>query len=258
MDRRVSRSVHELRVEHRPPEGGSMKRKLVPFLALAVAVAALVAAGPADRSKTFEVTAETIEGCSCPLFCTCYFGPSANEHMCMFDNVYKFRKGSHYGNVDLSDQVVWMSGDLGGEWHKKPGPGMPLDWAVVTYDKKSNKEQKEAIGKVLNAVWNVKWGKFSTREDSIEWQDDAKTSHAKMASGMGEITLDKAIGPDKKTPTVVKNLQYWFTDSNDGFVLAYSKHHFDGENKISQDHKNGFNVTWTIKGEIQPMKAALK
>ena len=236
-----------------------MRRKLVPFFALVIGIAGLVAAGPADRSKTFEVTADTIEGCSCPLFCTCYFGPSANEHMCMFDNVYKFRKGSHYGNVDLSDQIVWMSGDLGGEWHKKPGPGMPLDWAVVTYDKKSSKEQKEAIGKVIAAAWDVKWGKFSTREDSIEWHDDAKMSHAKMASGMGEITLDKAIGPDKKTPTVVKNLQYWFTQSNDGFVLAYSKHHFDGEGtqKISQDHKNGFTIAWTIKGDI-PTKTAAK
>ena len=232
-------------------------KKTIPFFALAAVAVALLAAAPAaDRSKTYSVTADTIEGCSCPLFCTCYFGPSANEHMCMFNNVYKFRKGSHYGNVDLSGQVVWMSGDLGGEWHKKPGPGMPLDWAVVTYDKKTPEAQRKAIGEVLNKVWVVKWGKFSTREDSIEWHDDAKMSHAKMASGMGEITLDKTTGPNKTSPTVIKNLQYWFTNSNDGFVLAYSKHHFDGDNKISQDHKNGFNITWTAKGDIQPEKVA--
>ncbi len=232
-----------------------MLKKGLPILALAI-VALLVAAAPADRAKTYDVTAETIEGCSCPLFCTCYFGPSANEHMCMFNNVYKFRKGSHYGNVDLSGQLVWVSGDLGGEWHKKPGPGMPLEWAVVTFDKNSTKEQKDAIGNVLGIVFPVKWGKFSTREDSIEWHDDAKTSHAKMASGMGEIQLDKTTGPNKTSPTVVKNLQYWFSTSNDGFVLAYSKHHFDGENKFSQDHKNGFNITWTAKGEIKPAKVA--
>jgi hypothetical protein len=233
-----------------------MTRKIASFLALAVAAAVLIAAEPADRSRTYSVTADTIEGCSCPLFCTCYFGPSANEHMCMFNNVYKFHKGSHYGNVDLSDQLVWMSGDLGGEWHKKPGPGMPLDWAVVTFDKKSSDAQRKAIGEVLNVVWAVKWGKFSTREDTIEWHDDAKMSHAKMASGMAEITLDKTSGPNKTSPTVVKNLQYWFTNSNDGFVLAYSKHHFDGENKFSQDHKNGFNITWTAKGDIKATKVA--
>src|SRR5262249_57574609 len=125
-------------------EGGSRRRNLAPFLAFGVPAFALVAAGP-DHAKTYDVTADTIEGCSCPLFCTCYFGPSSNEHMCMFNNVYKFRKGSHYGNVDLSDQIVWMSGDLGGEWHKKPGPGIPLAWAVVTYDKKSSKHQKQPI-----------------------------------------------------------------------------------------------------------------
>ncbi len=234
-----------------------MLKKGLPILALAI-VALLVAAAPEDRAKTYNVTADTIEGCSCPLFCTCYFGPSANEHMCMFNNVYKFRKGSHYGNVDLSDQLVWVSGDLGGEWHKKPGPGMPLEWAVVTFDKKSSEAQKKAIGEVLNVVFPVKWGKFSSREDSIEWHDDAKTSHAKMASGMGEIQLDKTTGPNKTSPTVVKNLQYWFSTSNDGFVLAYSKHHFDGENKFSQDHKNGFTIAWTAKGEIKPAKVASK
>ena len=236
-----------------------MLKKGLPILALAAVAVLLIAAEPADRSKTYSVTADTIEGCSCPLFCTCYFGPSANEHMCQFNNVYKFHKGSHYGNVDLSDQVVWMSGDLGGEWHKKPGPGMPLDWAVVTYDKKSSDAQRKAIGEVLNVVWAVKWGKFSTREDSIEWHDDAKMSHARMGSGMAEITLDKTTGPNKTSPTVVKNLQYWFTNANDGFVLAYSKHHFDGENKFSQDHKNGFNITWTAKGDIKPAtKMAMK
>ena len=57
---------------------------------------------------------------------------------------------------------------------------------------------------------------------------------------------------------MVKNLQYWFSNSNDGFVLAYSKHHFDGENKISEDHKNGFTIAWTAKGEIKPGKMAAK
>ena len=234
-----------------------MKRFILGILVLMTA-AALSLAVPPPAPKTYDVTVDTIEGCSCPMFCTCYFGPSADEHMCQFNNVYKFRKGSHYGNVDLSDQIVWMSGDLGGEWHKKPGPGMPLAWAVVTYDKKSSKEQKEAIASVIKAAWQVKWGAFSTREDSIEWHDDAKMSHAKMGSGMGEITLDKAMGPDKKTPTVIKNLQYWFTQSNDGFVLAYSKHHFDGEEKFSQDHKNGFNITWSVKGDVAPAKMAAK
>ena len=85
----------------------------------------------------------------------------------------------------------------------------------------------------------------------------AKTSHAKMASGMAEISLDKesTLRPNKAVPVVVKNLQYWFTNSNDGFVLAYSTHHFDGEKKFSETKKNGFNITWNVKGDIKPASA---
>ena len=35
------------------------------------------------------------------------------------------------------------------------GPGMPLAWATVTFDKRSSKEQREAIGNVLNVVFPV-------------------------------------------------------------------------------------------------------
>jgi hypothetical protein len=233
-----------------------LKKYLSAFAVLAFAVI-VIAATPVDRSKTFSVTADTIEGCSCPLFCTCYFGASADEHMCLFNNVYKFKPGSHYGDVDLSNQLLWMSGDLGGEWHHKPGPGMPGAWAVVTYDKKSTPAQRNALLEVAKTVFPVTWEKFSTREDTIEWHDDAKMSHAKMGSGMAEISLEKGatLRPDKSAPTVVKNLQYWFTNSNDGFVLAYSTHHFDGEPKFSEKKKNGFNITWSLKGDIKPASA---
>jgi len=231
-------------------------RKPLPLFLFLVAAGALLAAGPTKPAgQTYDATADTIEGCSCPLFCTCYFGPSADEHMCEANNVYKFRKGSHYGDVDLSNQLVWLSMDLGEEWHKKPGPGMPTKWAVLTFDKKSTEAQKKAIGEVINAVFPVKWGKFSTREDSIEWHEDAKVAHAKMASGMAEITLDKTAGPDKTSPTVVKNLQYWFSTANDGFVLAYSTHHWDGENKFKMEHRNGFTIAWSAKGDIKPAAA---
>ncbi len=241
------------------------------IVSLFVAAIAIVGAGAtktsgtSGTSGTYDVTVDTIEGCSCPLFCTCYFGASAMEHMCQADNVYKFRKGSHYGDVDLSDQIVWVDLDLGGEWHKNPGPGMPTEWAVVTFDKKSTPAQREAIGKIINIVFPVKWKKFATREDSLTWQDDAKGSHATMASGLAEISLDKTATsrPDKSAPVVVKNLQYWFSTSNEGFVLAYSTHRFggyEGTPSFSWQKRNGFNITWTARGDIKPeaQKAAMK
>lgn len=221
-----------------------------PFALIAAAAAALIllAASP-DRARTFSVTADTIESCSCPLFCSCYFGASADEHMCEANNVYKFRTGSHWGAVDLSNQMVWVSLDLGGEWHKKPGPGMPTNWAVVTFDKSSSPTQREAITSVLNHVFPVKWGKLETREDSISFQDGPKVAEAKLASGIASVRLDKTIGPDS-SPTDVKNLQYWFSSSNDGFHLAYGTHHFDGEHKFSYEKRNGFTIAWTAKGDL--------
>jgi len=244
----------------------SLKTKLVIVTAL-VAGIAIVGAGATGgaHSGKYDVTADTIEGCSCPLFCTCYFGPSADEHMCQANNVYKFRKGSHWGDVDLSDQIVWLNIDLGGEWHKKPGPGMPTEWALVTFDKKTSPAQREAIGKVLGVVFPVKWKKFSTREDSLTFQDDATATHATMASGLSEITIDKkaTLRPDKNGPVVIKNLQYWFSTSNEGFVLGYSTHHFDGADgdpKYSWTKRNGFTIAWTAKGDIPAavQKAAMK
>ena len=57
----------------------------------------------------------------------------------------------------------------------------------------------------------------------------------------------------------MKNLQYWFSNSNDGLVLAYSKHRFDGADgnpKYSYDKRNGFTIAWTAKGEVAPQKAS--
>jgi hypothetical protein len=229
-----------------------MKRTLFSLLVVAAAFMGMAPASP--KSATYEVTADTIEGCSCPLFCTCYFSKSEPEHMCQFNNVYKFRKGSHYGDVDLSDQLVWLSGDLGGEWHKHPGPGMPTNWAVVTFDRRSSPEQKKAITKVVNSVFNVTWKKLDSREDTINWEDTPAKSHASMASGLADITLDKQANmkPDKNAPTVIKNLQYWGSNSNEGFVLAASTHNFNGDTKFSHEKKNGFTIAWTAKGNVTP------
>lgn len=231
-------------------------RRLVPILAIAAASFALVAAS-ADRSKTFKVTADTIEGCSCPLFCECYFNAEpANPHMCNFNNVYKFTPGSHWGDTDLSNVKVWMSGDLGGEWGKKPD--MPTEWVTVTFEKSSTPAQRDAVNKVFAKVFPVKWGKVETREDEIAWDDTGAKKSAHMKSGKGDIELAMWKGPAATEPTVLKNVQYWGTKSNEGFVLAKSTHHFDGDVKFSHKDANGFTVRWTLDGEVGAPEAAKK
>ena len=223
-------------------------------LFLAVALGSSGKASP-DKSKTFHVTADTIEGCSCPLFCPCYFNTEpADPHMCQFNNVYRFRPGSHYGNVDLSGAIVWLSGDLGGEWGKSKE--MPTEWATVTFDKKTTPEQRQAIAAVFAKVFPVKWKKQGVREDVIDWSESPTEASAKMKSGMADIKIAMWKGPNAKEPTVLKNVQYWGSKSNEGFVLGKSTHHFDGDVKFSHKEANGFTVRWSLDGEVAAPAAA--
>jgi hypothetical protein len=54
---------------------------------------------------------------------------------------------------------------------------------------------------------------------------------------------------------VIKNLQYWFSTSNEGFVLAPSTHKFSGKTSYTHENRNGFTIAWTAKGEIKPAAA---
>ena len=231
-----------------------MKRTLFSIVLGGAFLVLIGAAGKEDRSKTYDVTGQIIEACSCPLFCGCYFNTEPNDpHMCEFNNVYEFGKGSHYGNVDLSGAKVWLSGDLGGEALSK---GEAKE-AVITFDKKTTPAQREAIGKVVGMIYPVKWAKASTREDDIEWHHTNGNDHAKLGSGMGEVTLKRGNWEATKMPTVIKGLKYFAADSNDGFVLAKSTHYFHGEDlKFDLEERNGFFITIHKHGKIEAAPAA--
>lgn len=229
-------------------------KKLV--LALVLVSGGVLFAAGAERSKTFKVTADTIEGCSCPLFCGCYFNGEPNDpHMCQFNNVYKFDTGSHYGDVDLAGVKAWMSGDLGGQWGKSAK--MPTEWVTITFDKSVTPKQRDAVKIVFGKVFPVEWKKVEVREDEIAWNDQGATKSAKMKSGKADINLAMWKGAKSTEPTVLKNVQYWGTNSNEGFVLAKSTHHFDGDVKFSHKDSNGFTIRWTIEGKVdEPVKTA--
>ena len=228
-----------------------MKKILGAILGAAALVALVGAAKPADRAGTYDVTGDVIEACSCPLFCSCYFNTEPNNpHMCQFNMAYQFRPGSHWGNVDLSRARVWLSGDLGGEALSKGAAA----YLMVTFDKKTSPSQREAIGKALGKIYPVTWAKMETREDDIEWHHDAadKADHAKLASGMAELTLDRGQWESTNTPTIIKGLKYFGATSNDGFVPLKSTHYFHGDAmKYDLKDMNGFFITVHSRGKIE-------
>ena len=239
-------------------------RKVIPILIVLGAAIAFLAAAPADKSKTYSVTADTIESCSCPLFCSCYFGPSADEHMCQANNVYKFRPGQPLRqrrplqSDRLDRRSIWAASGT-----TSPGPGMPTEWAVLTFDKGTTKAQRDAIVKVVNTVFPVKWKHFSTREDTIEWHNDADEAarEAGQRPGRDLPRQDRDAAPGQEharrgqePPVLVLQLQRRIRPRHTG------THSFGGDAaanapKFTYEKRNGFTIAWTAKGDIKPEKS---
>ena len=202
---------------------------------------------PAD----WAINATAIEACSCPHFCMCYFNahPAAHhengktEHFCKFNNAYKVNKG-HYGNVDLTGAKFWLNGDLGGDFSQGQ-----MEWAVATFDKSTSAEQRQALGDILGHVFPVKWKSFQTAEGNIDtWTFDKDQAHATLNGGKtAEIRLKRFPGMTDE-PAVLKNVRYWGTPRNDGFVMMPNEVEAYREGPKTYEFKgtNGFMLTFDM------------
>jgi hypothetical protein len=194
------------------------------LLACAAAPLALAASEP-----EWSMNATAIEACSCPMFCQCYFnvqpaghsmgsmsGMSGEDHYCKFNNAYKVNKGN-YGATRLDGAKFWIYGDLGGDFSKGE-----MNWAVVTFDKATTKEQRDAIGAIAGKLFPVKWKSLTTAEGDIDWKASKTEAHATLDGGKtAEVQLGTStLNPNKKSdPIVIQNLKYWGAPRNDGFIM---------------------------------------
>ena len=244
-------------------------KKVLLSVALMAVVAAIATAGDSkDVSKGTEwaMNATAIEACSCPMFCQCYFATApaghagheghGEEHFCRFNNAYKINKG-HYGNVKLDAAKFWIYGDLGGDFTQGQ-----LDWAVVTFDKATTKEQREAIGQICGHLFPVKWNSLTTAEGDISWTaskdeatallDGGKTAEVRISAG----TLNRN---SKAEPAVIKNVKYWGAPRNDGFVLMPNSIEAvrTGDKPFEFKGTNGFMITVDIDSKTAPPAAGM-
>jgi hypothetical protein len=248
-------------------------------LALSAGIAAVAHAADtkdAAKSPAWNMNASVIEACSCPMFCQCYFSdkPAAHsasmegheghnmasmggdEHYCRFNNAYKVNKGS-YGATKLDGAKFWIAGDLGGDFSKGQ-----MDWAVVTFDKATTKEQREAIGAIAGRLFPVKWNSLTTSEGYIEWVAGKQESYALLDGGKtGEIRLKATdFNKDAKAePTVIKNLKYWGATKNDGFVLMPNtvEAYRVGDKTYEFKGTNGFMITFDVDSKTAPPAAGM-
>jgi len=225
------------------------------------------AAAPLARAASepqWNMNATAIEACSCPMFCQCYFNiqPAGHstmshgsmagmseEHFCKFNNAYKVNKGS-YGATKLDGAKFWIYGDLGGDFSKGE-----MNWAVVTFDKATTKEQREAIGAIAGKLFPVQWKSLTTAEGDIEWKASKTEAHATLDGGKtAEVQLGTStLNPnDKSQQIVIQNLKYWGAPRNDGFLLMQNdvqalRQAPAGQKPFEFKGTNGFMITVDLK-----------
>lgn len=220
------------------------------LLLIIVAVLSVSIGHTAAPGTDWAINATAIEACSCPHFCMCYFNshPAAHhekgktEHFCKFNNAYKINEG-HYGNTRLTGAKFWLTGDLGGDFTQGQ-----MYWALVTFDRGTTAEQRQALGDILGHVFPVKWKTFNTGEGNIEWTADKDQAHAALNGGKtAEVKLKRFQGMTDE-PAVLKNVRYWGTPRNDGFIMMPSEleTYREGAQAFEFKGTNGFMLTFDM------------
>lgn len=207
---------------------------------VATLVLAVLAAGAQAQEKepSWRFNAEYIEACSCSLFCACYFNATPDKDFCNFNNAIRVKKGN-YGNVKLDGMKIWMSGNLGANFADGD-----LDSVILTFEPSASQEQVDAATKVIAKVYPLKIKQMATDRAPIAWEmrDGGKTGYAKLGDGQGEVVLTRVDGPNG-SPVVINNLKYWGAESNKGFKLYKSKHHYKGHgHDYNFEDANGFTI----------------
>jgi hypothetical protein len=218
---------------------------------LIVALSSMIAQESRSAAPAWAINSTIIEACSCPMFCQCYFNAkpashaghgshAAGEHYCRFNNAFRVNKG-RFGNTRLDGAKFWVAGDLGGDFSMGQ-----MDWAVLTYDPSVTKEQREGIQTILGAVYPVKWNAFSIAPDAaMEWNATKDRAVAKLDGGrVAEVVLKRFQG-NTNDPIVIRNLKYWGTPRNDGFIMMPNEveAYRAGNKAFEYKGTNGFMIT---------------
>jgi hypothetical protein len=239
------------------------------FLALGMVVVAVAvmrgvtASGAAEARWAMNATA--IEACSCTMFCQCYFNlqpdahdhTSGKKHFCRANIAYRVNKG-HHGSTRLDGAKFWLANDLGGDFSQGK-----MDWVVLTYDRALTNPQREAIKEIVSHLFPVQWNSFTTAEGHIDqWTFDQETAVATLDGGKtAEVRLRRPkVSANGEGPVVIKNLKYWGSPRNDGFVLMPNEveAYRVGPDAFEFKGTNGFMITVDINAnDIGPKKSSM-
>jgi len=208
------------------------------------------AAGFGQAKPAWALNATIIEACSCNMFCPCYFStvPSAHahgsmsEHFCRFNMGYRVNSG-RFNGVSLDGLKFWIAGDLGADFSKSG------EWAEITFEPSTTKQQREAITTIVPNVYPVKWKAFSLGQDAaIDWTATKDRAEARLDAGKGGIVTLRRNAGMTADPTIIANLRYFGAPRNTGFHLMPNENHAyrRGSKPFEFKGTTGFMITYDI------------
>jgi len=138
-----------------------------------------------------------------------------SEHYCMANFAYRVNKG-HYGTVKLDGVKFWLAGNLGGDFSEGQ-----TDWAEMTFEPSTTKEQRGALAVIMSYVYPFKWKSFSVSpaDAKVDWQATKDRAEARLNGGKnGEVVLRRYQGMTDD-PIVIKNIKYFGAPRNEGLLM---------------------------------------
>lgn len=230
-----------------------MKRFVV-LLLLAIVHLSFSESKRTDPKVSWSMNVTTIEACSCPLFCQCYFNtkPAVHaehggmKHFCRTNLAFRVNHGQ-YGSSRLDGAKFWIAADIGDDFSEGQ-----MNWAVLIFDQATDQNQRKGIQTMLTKLFPVKWRSFTTSVGSIShWSYDKNFAYAAVDGGRtAEIKLKRFPGMSAEL-VVIKNLKYWAAPRNEGFVLMQNEleAYRTGSNAFEYRGTSGFMITIDMKSK---------
>jgi hypothetical protein len=229
-------------------------KKFVVLLLFVMIHLSFSAAERTDAKGSWSMNVTTIEACSCPMFCQCYFNTKpamhpehgSMKHYCRSNMAFRVNHGQ-YGSSRLEGAKFWVAADIGEDFSEGQ-----MNWAVLIFDQATDPQQREGIQTMLGHLFPVKWRSFTTKVGTINnWSYDKNFAYAALDGGRtGEIKLRRFPGMSDE-PVLIKNLKYWAAPRNDGFVLMQNEveAYRTGSNAFEYKGTSGFMITIDMKSK---------
>jgi hypothetical protein len=196
------------------------KKRILKVGSLAVAILLFVGSSPNSSGGKARMKADYVEACSCHLFCPCYFNKHAEHPHCEFNMAVHVREGQS-GATNLAGAKYWLTGDLGDEW----GTAKKGAWVIVSFDPTTTKAQREALAPIILKTYGLEWGELKVQEAPIEIKRIGDIAEAKLGDGkLAYMKLKREPGADGNG-VVLRNVNYFGAQSNNGFELYKSLEH---------------------------------